>query len=63
MGVDLSLIEKVASSTNAKDPKSEPVPLNKVGHYNDGKDTNATLLVELNGCKHIAILDSGQEQL
>ena len=60
MGIDLSLIEKVASfSSNTKYPKSEPIPLNKVGQYNDGKDGNTTLLVELNGCKHITILDSG----
>ena len=47
------------SSISMKYPKSEPVPLNKVGQYNDGEDANTTLPVELNGCKHIAILDSG----
>ena len=35
------------------------MPLNKVGQYNDGEATNTTLPVELNGCKHIANLDSG----
>ena len=53
-------MERVAtSSITTKNPKSEPVPLNKVEQYNDGEDANTTLPVELNGCKHIAILDSG----
>ena len=60
IGIDLSFMERAASSTKTScKPKSEPVPLNKVGQYNDGEDANTTLPVELNGCKHIAILDSG----
>ena len=42
-----------SSSTNTKYPKSEPVPLNRLGHYNDGEDANTTLPVALNDCKHI----------
>ena len=57
---DLSLMERaLSSSTTTKYPKSEPIPLNKVGQYIDGEDANTTLPIELNGCKHIAILDSG----
>ena len=53
-------MERAASSTTTScKPKSEPVPINKGGQYNDGEDANTTLPVELNGCKHIAILDSG----
>ena len=58
MGIDLSLIEKAASSTNTKYPKSEPIPFNKVGQYNDEEDAKTTLPIDLNGCKHIAIIDS-----
>ena len=60
IGIDLSLMEKVAtSSTTTNNPKSEPVLLNKVRQNNDGNDANTTLPRELNGCKHIAILESG----
>ena len=60
VGIDVSLMERRTPPSHiSKDPKSEPVPLNKVGQYNDGEDTNTTLPVELNGCKHIAVLDSG----
>ena len=60
IGIDLSLMERVVpSSTTTLNHKSEPIPLNKVGEYIDGEDANTTLLVELNGCKHITILDSG----
>ena len=37
----------------------EPVPLNKVGKYCEGDDGNTSLLVEFNGGKSLAILDSG----
>ena len=58
--IDLSLMERAISfSTTTHNPKSEPIPLNKVGQCNDGEDANTTLPIELNGCKHIAILDSG----
>ena len=60
IGIDLSFVEKVASSsTTTCIPKSELVPINKVGQHNDGEDANTTLLVELKGYKHISILDSG----
>ena len=60
IGIYLSLMERVASSfATMRYPKSDPIPLNKVGQHNDGEDANTTLLVELNGYKHIAILDSG----
>ena len=50
---------ETSSSTTTNNPNSEPIPLNKVGQYNDGEEANTTLLVELHGYKHIAILDSG----
>ena len=37
----------------------EPVPLNKVGDYCKGEDSNTTILVEFNERKTLAILDSG----
>ena len=39
--------------------KCEPVPINKVGDYCEGEDSNTTLPVELNEVKSMAILDSG----
>ena len=39
--------------------KSKLAPLNKVGEYCEGEDGSTTLLVELNECKHKAILNSG----
>ena len=60
IGIDLSFMERMASySTTTCKSKIEPIPKNKVGQYNDGEDANTTLPVELNDCKHIAILDSG----
>ena len=60
MKKDLPLMESNVSSfkNTTTYPKSEPNPLNKAGQYNDGKDANIACLVELNGCKHIAILTS-----
>ena len=42
-----------------KKVKCEPIPLNKVGDYCEEDDGNTTLLVEFNGVKSLAILDSG----
>ncbi|MCO5571674.1 hypothetical protein L7F22_025421 [Adiantum nelumboides] len=38
--------------------KAQPVPTNKVGDYCEGEEGNTTLLVEYNGIKTIAILNS-----
>ena len=37
----------------------EPVPLNKVGDYCKGEDSNTTIPVDFNGQQTLAILDSG----
>ena len=37
----------------------EPVPLNKVGDYCEGEDSNTTIPVDFNGQQTLAILDSG----
>ena len=50
---------KHLTQTKQETMKSEPVPLNKVGEYCEGEDGNTTLLVEYNGHKSLAILDSG----
>ena len=46
-----------------KDSKSnircEPIPLNKVGDFNEGNNSNTTLQVEFNEVQSLAILDSG----
>ena len=42
-----------------KKVKCEPIPINKVGDYCEGEDSNTTLPVEFNDIKSIAILDSG----
>ena len=39
--------------------KCEPIPINKVGDYYEGEDSNTTLPVEFNEVKSMAILDSG----
>ena len=39
--------------------KCEPVPINKVGDYCEGEDSNTTLPIELNEVQSLAILDSG----
>ncbi|MCO5583996.1 hypothetical protein L7F22_037914 [Adiantum nelumboides] len=39
--------------------KAQPVPINKVGDYCEGEESNTTLPVEYNEIKTIAILDSG----
>ena len=44
---------------NEKKPLMEPVPLNQVGDYCEGKEGNITLLVQFNEVKALAILDSG----
>ena len=38
--------------------KYEPIPINKVGDYCEGEDSNTTLPVEFNEVKSMAILDS-----
>ena len=38
--------------------RCESVPLNKVGDYSEGNDSNTTLPVEYNDVQSLAILDS-----
>ena len=61
MGVHLPIadaIKKVVKETKPK-VRCEPVPLNKVGDYNEGNNSNATLPVKYNDVQSLAILDSG----
>ena len=39
--------------------RCEPIPLNKVGDYNEGNDSDTTLPIEFNEVQSLAILDSG----
>ena len=42
-----------------KQKNFEPVPLNKVGDYYEGEDSNTTIPIEFKGQQTLAILDSG----
>ena len=61
MGIHLlaiGTIKKVLKETKPN-VRGEPVPLNKVGDYSEGKNSNTTLPVEYNDIQILAILDSG----
>ena len=61
MGIHLPIadaIKKVVKETKPK-VRCEPVPLNKVGDYSEGSNSNTTLPVEYNDVQNLAILDSG----
>ena len=61
MGIHLPLadaIERVVKD-NKPNVRCELVPLNKVGDYSEGNDSNTTLLVEFNQVQILPILDSG----
>ena len=51
-------IEKVVKETKPK-VRCERVPLNKVGDYSEGNDSNTTLPVKYNDVQSLAISDSG----
>ena len=62
LGVELPISEKMQNlDTNQKQKQKtyEPVPLNKVGDYCEGEDSNTTIPVDFNGKQTLAILDSG----
>ena len=62
MGIHLpsvvDAIKKVVKETNPN-KRCEPIPLNKVGDYNEGNDSNTTLPMEYNNVQSLAILDNG----
>ena len=61
MGVHLpaaDAIEKVVKETKPN-MRCEPVPINKVGDYNEGNDNNTTFSIEYNDIQSLAILDNG----
>ena len=54
------LCEQIPNLDRIKKQKTyEPVPLNKVGDYCEGEDSNTTIPVDFNGQQTLAILDSG----
>ena len=61
MGIHLpsaNTIKKVVKEANPN-VRCELVPLNKVGDYNEGNNSNTTLPIEYNDVQNLAILDSG----
>ena len=60
LGVELPISEQIPNLERKQKQKTyEPVPLNKVGDYCEGEDSNTTIPVEFNGQQTLAILDSG----
>ena len=60
LGVDLPISEPIPiKKDNKKKQNFEPVPLNKVGDYCEGEDSNTKIPVEFKGQQTLAILDSG----
>ena len=60
LGVELPVSEQIPSVEKKQKQKNyEPVPLNKVGDYCEGEDSNTTIPVDFNGQHMLAILDSG----
>ena len=60
LGVELPISEQIPNLEKIKKQKTyEPVPLNKVGDYCEGEDSNTTIPVDFNGQQTLAILDSG----
>ena len=61
MGIEMSLVQEMRE-TMVVDPikklKCKPIPLNKVGDYNEGNKSNITLPIEFNKVQSLAILDS-----
>ena len=61
MGIHLPLADAIKKVVKETKPnvRCEPVPLNKVGDYSEGNNSNTTLPVEYNDIQSLAILDSG----
>ena len=61
MGIYLPYVDafKRVIRENKPNMRCEPIPLNKVGDYNEGNDSNSTLLIEFNEVQSLVILDSG----
>ena len=62
IGVEMPIMEhnQIHTTKSAKaNGNIEPVPLNKVGDYCEGEDSNTTIPIEFKGTNTLAILDSG----
>ena len=59
MGIDVPVTDIPTLHSDLAKQKYEPVPLNKVGDYCEGEDSNTTIPVEFRGQRTLAILDSG----
>ena len=60
LGVELPISEQIPTRDDIKKQKNyELVPLNKVGDYCEGEDSNTTIPIEFKGQQMLAILDSG----
>ena len=61
MGIHLPSIDAIKKVVRETKPvvRCEPIPLNKVGDYNEVKNNNTTLPIEYNEVQSLAILDSG----
>ena len=54
----IDAVKKVVKQTKPN-VRCEPVPLNKVGDYSEGNDSNTTLPAEYNDVQSLAILENG----
>ena len=61
VGIHLPLADAIKKVVGEKKPniRCELVPLNKVGDYSEGNNSNTTFPVEYNEVQNLAILDSG----
>ena len=60
MGVPITQMDPIHTEEKVqRGVKCEPVPINKVGDYCEGEDSNTTLPIEFNEVQSLAILDSG----
>ena len=62
IGVEMPIMEhnQIHTTKSAKaNGNTEPVPLNKVGDYCEGEDSNTTIPIEFKATYTLAILDSG----
>ena len=59
IGIPIIDIEPIQTKEKVqRGVKCEPVPINKVGDYCEGEDSNTTLPIEFNEVQSLAILDS-----
>ena len=61
MGIHLPSVDAIEKVVKEAKPnvRCEPVPLNKVGDYSEGNNSNTTLPPEYNEVQSLAILNSG----